>query len=69
MSTITGTGRAFRETSLDRALLRGAAAIDAFVAVRIARRERVVARTHAQERAVAFRRTAEAHGALGVLPR
>ncbi|MBB6392046.1 hypothetical protein [Microbacterium thalassium] len=69
MSTITGTGHAFRETSLDRALLRAAAAVDAFVVARIARRERSVARTRAQERAVALRRSAESLGALGVMPR
>ncbi|WES65301.1 hypothetical protein P0L94_04330 [Microbacter sp. GSS18] len=58
-----------RPTSFERMLLRAAAAADRHVALRLARHDALARRTRAREHAADARRSAEALGAFGVLPR
>ena len=61
----------FRTTAFDRTLLHAASALDAFVAVRLERRDGAVHRRliEAQAAASALRGEAEAGRAIGLLPR
>lgn len=75
MTTLTAhyatTRTATRATTFERTLLRAASALDAFVLTRVERRGadelRRVART--QDASAEARRSAQARGAMGVLPR
>jgi hypothetical protein len=62
------TSPQFTTTSLDRALLGTASALDRFVAARMQRRA-LTAPSAVEARHDSTRRTAQALGAIGILPR
>ncbi|MFB9647337.1 hypothetical protein [Microbacterium terregens] len=71
MTAISAPRTLTRATTFERALLRAASALDGFVATRLERRGRVAYRRAAetQARAARFRSSAQACGAVGLLPR
>jgi len=71
MTAVTAARTATRATPFERTLLRAASALDEFVAARVERRGGAEYRraAEAQSGVVAVRRSAEARGVIGMLPR
>ena len=71
MTAISAPRTSAGVTPFERSLLQAASALDAFVTHRLVRRASTEYRSAAaaQSRATAVRDAAQAHGAIGILPR